>query len=189
MLSLEIFSQSLWKLKKNKEGIKVFTRTENNSDFKSFKATTIVNASIEKTLKVFKKTEDYPKWYGYTKTSKLLKQENDVQYNYVETIFPWPFKNRDMVYEMTTRYLDANVVKTTLKGIPNYIQEKKGIVRMVKAEGYILLESSSNKTKITYVFHSEPGDNIPAWMANNSIAKLPFKTMLGLRKTLEKNNE
>jgi hypothetical protein len=60
---------------------------------------------------------------------------------------------------------------------------------MKKAEGYILLQPSDNKTEIIYVFHSEPGETIPAWMANNSIAKLPFKTLSGLRKVLKVESE
>jgi len=185
LLTLETFSQSLWQLDKNKDGIKVYTRTEKNSDFKSFKAVITVDASTDKILKTLKNTANYTKWYGYTKTSKLLKREKDVQYNYVETIFPWPFRNRDMVYKMTTKRFNNDSIKISLKGIPDYIQEKKGIIRMKKAEGYILLQPSNSTTKIIYVFHSEPGDNVPAWIANNAIAKLPFKTLSGLRKILK----
>ncbi|MFT4575918.1 MAG: hypothetical protein ACI9SI_000834 [Polaribacter sp.] len=60
---------------------------------------------------------------------------------------------------------------------------------MVKAEVHILLQHSDNKTKTIYVFHSEPGETIPTWMANNSIAKLPFKTLSGLRKVLKVESE
>ncbi len=183
-LSFKTFSQTSWELDKNKNEIKVYTRIETKSDFKSFKAVMTVDATTDEILKILKNTSNYTKWYGYTKTATLLKQEKDVQYNYVETIFPWPFRNRDMVYKMTTRTFNNDSIKISLQGIPDYIQEKKGIVRMTKAEGYILLQSSNNTTEIIYVFHSEPGDTVPAWMANNSISKLPFKTLSGLRKRL-----
>jgi len=189
MLSLELFSQSPWKLDKNKDGIKVYTRIEENSDFKSFKAVMTVDATTNEILKTLKNTSNYTKWYGYTKTATLLKQENNVQYNYIETIFPWPFRNRDMVYKMTTNKLNSGVIKISLKGISDYIQDKKGIIRMKKAEGYILLQPLNNTTEILYVFHSEPGDSVPAWMANSSIAKLPFKTLSGLRKILKKKRK
>ncbi len=185
LLSLKTFSQTSWELDKNKNGIKVYTRIEKNSDFKSFKAVMTTNVTTDEILKVLKNTGDYLKWYGYTKTSRLLKQEKDVQYNYVETIFPWPFRNRDMVYKMSIDTLNTGTIKIHLEGIPDYIQKTKGIVRMKKALGYILLQTSKGLTEIMYVFHSEPGDNIPAWMANSSIAKLPFKTLSGLRKVLK----
>ena len=187
--SVQGFSQNNWKIDKNKDGIKVYTRVEKGSNFKVFKAIVEVDNSIGEILKILKNVSEYTKWYGYTKTSKLLKTENDIQYNYVETIFPWPYSNRDMVYKMSIEKYSSGAVKVLLKGLPNYIPKKKRIVRMKKAEGYILLQPNNGKTEIIYVFHSEPGKNIPAWLANNSIANLPFKTLSGLKKMLkEKNN-
>jgi hypothetical protein len=69
------------------------------------------------------------------------------------------------------------------------VPEKKGIVRMKKAEGYVLLKSSGHNTEIIYVFHSDPGDNIPSWLANSSIANLPFETLSGLRKILKEKSK
>jgi hypothetical protein len=181
-------SQNSWELDKNKEGIKVYTRVEEDSDFNSFKAVMTITASTDAILKILKNADDYSTWYGYTKTSKLLKQEQNVQYNYVETIFPWPYSNRDMVYRMSFDTTIPKEIKIWLKGTPTYIPEKKGIVRMKKAEGYILLKSSGYNTEIIYVFHSEPGDDIPSWLANNSIANLPFKTLSGLRKTIKEKS-
>lgn len=185
-LSIASYAQSSWKIDKDKEGVIVYTKVEEGSDFKSFKAVMTVHASPDEILKILKNADRYTEWYGYTKTSILLKQEVDCLYNYVETIFPWPYSNRDMVYQMSTDSLPHGTVKILLKGIPDYIPEKDEIVRMRKAEGYILLESFDEETQVTYVFHSEPGDNIPPWLANNSIAELPFRTLSGLKKILKK---
>lgn len=183
--SVQGFSQNNWEIDKNKNGIKVYTRVEKGSNFKAFKAIVEVDNSIDEIIKILKNVSEYTNWYGYTKTSKLLKTESDIQYNYVETIFPWPYSNRDMVYKMSIEKYSSGAIKVSLKGLPNYIPEKKGIVRMKKAEGYILLKTNNGKTEIIYVFHSEPGKNIPAWLANNSIANLPFKTLSGLKKILK----
>lgn len=94
-----------------------------------------------------------------------------------------------MVYKMSIDTLLPGAIKISLKGIPDYIQEKRGIVRMKKAAGYILLQPIDDKTEVTYIFHSEPGDNVPAWLANNSIAELPFKTSSGLRKILKEKGK
>ena len=186
-ISLDVFSQASWEVDKNKDGIVVYTRAEKNSSFKSFKAVATIDASTDEIINILKNVDSYTKWYGYTKTSKLIKQENGVQYNYVETIFPWPFANRDMVYRMSINSLPSGVVEISLNGLPDYIPEKKGITRMKKAEGYLLLKPLNGKTEITYEFHSDPGDNIPTWLANNSIAELPFKTLLGLRAVIKEN--
>ena len=179
------FSQNQWIIDKNEEGIKVYTRVEQDSDFKSFKAVMVVNASADQILKILKDANAYTKWFGYTKSSKLLTYEKESQYNYVETIFPWPFSNRDMVYRLSVNTLSSGAIKIYLKGLPDYIPERRGIVRMKKAEGHILLTPQENKIEITYEFHSEPGDNIPSWLANSSITELPYKTLSGLRKMLQ----
>ena len=187
--SVEIFCQSSWEIDKDKDGIKVFTRVEKDSDFKSFKAVMIVDASISEIVKILRDSDEYTKWFGYTKTSKLIKKEADVQYNYIETIFPWPYSNRDMVYRMSIDTPIDETVKITIKGIPDYLPEKKGIVRMKKAEGYMLLKPLDDKIEVTYIFHSEPGENVPSWLANHSIAELPYKTFSGLRNTLKEKSK
>ncbi|SMD36333.1 START domain-containing protein [Reichenbachiella faecimaris] len=178
------FSQTSWEIEKDKDGIKVYTKVEKDSGFKSFKAQMQVSASVPEILEILTDVDGYARWYGFTKAAKLLKQKEEVQYNYVETIFPWPYSNRDMVYRMSIHTTEHGAVKISLEGIPDYIPEKKGIVRMKKAEGYMLLQPSDDKTEVIYIFHSEPGDQVPAWLANKSIAELPFKTLIGLREML-----
>jgi len=184
-MALKTFAQTSWEIDKSKDGIVVYTRDEKDSDFKSFKAVVLVDASLDEIIKLLKNADNYTEWYGYTKTSKLLQQEENVQYNYVETIFPWPYSNRDMVYRMSVDTSNPAETKISLKGLADYVPEKKGIVRMKKAEGYILLKPLESKTEVIYVFHSEPGDQVPVWLANKSIAELPYKTLLGLRKMLK----
>jgi hypothetical protein len=188
-MSLDASSQISWEIDKNKDDIIVYTKEEKDSDFKAFKAVMTVDASIAEIIEILKNANEYTKWYGYTKSSKILKQEQDVQYNYVETTFPLPYNNRDMVYRMSINMSNPKEAVISLDGIPDYIPAKKGIVRMKKAEGSILLKSVGEKTEITYQLHSEPGDNVPVWLANSSIAELPFKTFIGLRKILEEQNK
>ena len=178
-------AQGSWEIDKNRDGIRVYTRVEAGSDFKAFKAIMLTEASSVEIIQILMDADNYTSWYGFTKTSKLLKHDQGEQYNYVETIFPWPYKNRDMVYKMSIDSSNVDGIKIHLLGIPNYIPARKRIVRMKKAEGYILLKTLNNNTEITYVFHSEPGETIPAWLANNSIAELPFQTLSGLRRVLQ----
>jgi hypothetical protein len=183
-MSIVSYAQKPWEIDMNKDGIIVYTKEEEGSAFKAFKAVMTTHASMDEILDILKNADDYTKWYGYTNKSALLKQQGNTQYNYVETIFPWPYSNRDMVYRMSVNASVNGVIKILLKGTPDYVPEKRGIVRMKKAEGYILLQPLDGKTEVTYVFHSEPGDNIPPWLANNSIAELPFRTLYGLRRRL-----
>lgn len=179
--------QNSWQIDKQKDGITVYTRLLAGSEFKAFKAIMTVDASINKILDVLKKADAYTDWYGYTKSSRILLQEQSVQYNYVETIFPWRYANRDMVYRMSFHLTDPEEVRINLEGVPDYTPPNEGIVRMLKAEGFIVLKAIDEHTEIIYQFHSEPGDGIPSWLANASIAELPFQTLSGLRSILNQH--
>lgn len=48
LVSHHSYSQNSWEIDKNKEGIKVYTRVEKDSDFKSFKAVMTVTASTDR---------------------------------------------------------------------------------------------------------------------------------------------
>ena len=128
--SLETFSQSPWKIDKGKDGIRVYTRVEKSSDFKSFKAVMLTDASKDEIIELLRRADSYVEWYGYTKTAEVLKKEKSAQYNYVETIFPWPYDNRDMVYRMSIDSSDLSATKISLVGIPDYIPERKGVIRL-----------------------------------------------------------
>lgn len=180
-------AQSEWKLDKCKNDIEVYTRYEPDSDFKSFKAVATICAPVEEIISVLRDADKYTDWYGFTRASKLLEVRENVQFNYVETTFPWPYNNRDMVYKVSIDTSHGDTTKVELSGLPDYIAKKKGLIRMKKAQGYMLLIPHYQETKITYVFHSEPGANIHPWLANRNISELPIKTLSGLKSRLQKS--
>ena len=55
------------------------------------------------------------------------------------------------------------------------------------ASGYILLESKNSNTQITYYFHSNPTQKIPAWLTNPRIHDVPYQTFVSLQNRLEQN--
>jgi hypothetical protein len=173
-------------LDKDADGILVYTKEHETSKYRSFKAVVTVPASIEEIVDVLRDADRYTEWYGYTKSSMSLTESGAQQFNYVETNFPWPFKNRDMVYRMTVDTSDARGTLVSLTGLPDYVPENRGIVRMARAEGYILLEPGERGTLVTYAFHSDPGGGVPAKLANRSISELPFTTLRGLRRELSR---
>ena len=41
------------------------------------------------------------------------------------------------------------------------------------------------KTKTTYQLHADPGGNIPAWLANQTVVDMPYATMERLKNLVE----
>jgi len=188
LLTFNASAQEDWKLVKEESGIKVYTKTESGSQYKAFKAEMQVICKIENMIEVLKNMNSINNWVVNCKGVKLLKTENNDQYYYIETYLPWPLYNRDMVYHFQFIEINSGQIRVTVTGVPEYIQPRKGIVRMVKTNGYWLLTSIDTiKTAITYQMHVEPGGLIPAWLANPFIENVPFSTFKELRTILQKS--
>jgi START domain len=187
LLSFSAPAQENWKLVKDEEGIRVYTKTETGSDYKAFKAEMQVSCKIEDIVGILKNSESINNWIVNCKGVKLLKSDCNDQYYYIETTLPFPFKNRDMVYHFQYIGIDSGQEKVTVTGMPDYIPPKGGIIRLAKADGYWLFNSiDTSTTAITYQMHVEPGGLIPAWLANPFIVNVPFSTFKELRKIIQK---
>jgi hypothetical protein len=186
LLTFGVSAQGNWDLVKEKAGIKVYTKTESGSEYKAFKAEMQVNCKIENIIEVLKNMNSLNGWVVNIKGVKLLKAEDNEQFYYIETSLPWPFDRRDMVYHFQYITLNKEQVRVIVTGVPEYIQPREGIVRMVKTNGYWLLTSvDSLNTVITYQMHVEPGGSIPAWLANLFIENVPFSTFRELRNIVQ----
>ena len=174
-------SQDLWELKKDSDGIKVFTRFESRSPYLSFKAVTLSNANSKLIAEVLKDIGGYVSWFAYAEKVELLGNSSHEKFVYMETRFPWPFKNGDMIYRMTFATEGNATTKVTLEGVPDYLPPVAGITRMKKANGYILLKPVGDKTEVTYYMHTDIGGEIPVWMANSHIDNLPYLTLSKLK--------
>lgn len=180
-------AQQNWDLEKEENGIKVYTKAEPGSAYKSFKAEMQVNCKMEEVINTLKNANDFKKFVTNSKEVRLLKMEGNDLYYYIETAIPWPFVNRDMVYQLHFTGTNNKQIKVIVTGMPLFIQPKEGIIRIEKANGYWLLDSAdSNRTLVTYQMHVEAGGSVPAWLVNLSIVNIPFSTFLALRNILQK---
>ena len=175
------FAQETWKLVKYQDGIKIYTRTEEGSSYKSFKAVMYLTCHIGDVVCVIEDVNNYTKWMTGCRNVKLLKKVGNDQYHYAETYVPWPFENRDMVYHF--HFIRAHDhVKVKIDGLRDYVPEKEGITRTEEVKGYWEVDSAGeNKVKVTCMLHVEPGGLIPACLANSKIVDKPLNTFMALR--------
>ncbi len=177
------FGQSMeWESRKNKDGIKVFTRNVENSGFKEFKAEMTVPCSMHKAVYVIKDSDNACDWLHNCKSSEMLKKESElVQYNYSVTHMPFPFDDRDMVFKMESKPGDS-VYVIYVSGVSGYVPEKKGIIRMDVAEGSWVIKQNNDETlHISYSMYVEPGGSLPSWLVNTKITEIPYETLSKLR--------
>ncbi len=173
-----------WNLRRDKEGIRIYTRQVTDSDLDEFKAVVALEVPVQTLVKTLQDIDHMQDWAPNCKESRLLQLNNNEQYHYVISEAPFPIQDRDSYYYF--HYEDVNEgVKIKMKALPDYQPEEEGMTRIPYLEGYWLFESmADNQTRVTYQVHADPGGSIPAWLANSVVVDSPFKTLNALREYL-----
>ncbi|MFC2104330.1 START domain-containing protein [Bacteroidota bacterium] len=187
--SIAMTQKNNWKLEKDENDIKIYTRFVEGSSFKEFKGEITITCEMTEIVKLLKDVSKFKDWVADCEKVELLKFEGSDQYHYIETSIPWPLENRDMVYNFNYLKETNLVTEVIITGKANYIPKKKGIVRMTQANGFWkLISIGENRIEVTYQLHAEPGGVIPAWLANSTVVDMPYNTLNGLKDMLNFHN-
>lgn len=183
------FSQTTeWKLAKEQNGIKVYTRHVDGFAIAELKTELTVNAPLNAVIAVITDADNYSKWiYSCTSSAILKKVSETDQYQYQVNDVPYPFSDRDIVIHFKIwQDPETKKVFTSSTGVPDYIAEKDGLVRVPTfIGGYEITALSENEVKIMYQVRLDPGGNIPDWMVNLFIVKGPYESTKKLRERVE----
>ena len=177
-----------WELKKEKDGIKVYTSKDNTSKFKDIKVEASFPGTISKLAEILINVGKTKGWVYGTKESYVIKKisDNEILY-YSETALPWPVSNRDIPIKMQLKEdTKNNTLKVYASGIPNALPEKKGIVRIPYFNAFWDVKlDAKNKLNITYILRMDPGGSVPASVTNMFVSKGPFETFNNLSEMLK----
>ncbi|HEY4289337.1 MAG TPA: START domain-containing protein [Puia sp.] len=181
--------QDDWKLKTDKDGIAIFTRTFPDSKFKAIKVEVELDATLSQLVAVILDVNTGAQWVYSTKSSVLLKQVSPSElYYYSEVNVPWPAANRDFIAELRV-VQDPHSRVVTIYGptFPDYLPEKKDIVRVRRSEGkWIISPLANRKIKVEYTLRVDPGGDVPAWLVNMFATKGPYESFRKLKEQLQK---
>lgn len=181
-------------LKLNKDGIKVYIYNSKNSDFATFKATVHINTSLDSILAVMFDNESAPEWIDGCEDSFILEDVSFTERYHYQTInIPYPFTDRDFIFHSTLKQDPrSKAITITMSAVEEYcnknpsrpceIVNQSGLVRVTKSIGTYKLEPDENGIKITWVQHTDPMGNIPAWLVNQLIQDTPYWTFKQLAK-------
>jgi hypothetical protein len=175
-----------WESAKKEGGIEVFLSKVAGSDYKAYKGVATINASIGKVRALQEDVSGACSWIHECKAQKLLKHEGTKSWTYTQFNTPWPVTPRDSVLEVTTTEEAGGGVTRTLKGVPTYLPEEKGFVRVAEVDGFWKLEpKGAATTLVTYEVHTEPGGSVPSIVANKFVVDAPFNTLKALKARAE----
>jgi hypothetical protein len=187
-LSGRISAQEEWEFVTEKDGIKVYTRQENGTNFKSFKGETDLMSTVAEVLAIVQDVEKFSDWDEDISQIKIIEQEKDKTLKYyVVYNVPWPFKDRDLV-------VDAQISTDSLTGTglviarsaPDSFPVDEELVRiMAYHQKWVIQPLANGIAHLTLEGYADPAGDIPAWIANLAITDTPLNMLRAIRESLE----
>ena len=179
-------AEAEWRLAKDEDGIQVYLQAVPGSFYKAYRGVTTVNADLARLRALQEDVEGACGWVHECKAQKLLKHEGEVAWTYSQFNTPWPVTPRDSVVKVTTSEGADGSLRRDLEGVPSYVEQRDGFVRVTKVEGFWLMEPAGpGQVQVTYQVHTEPGGSVPSWLANKFVVEAPYNTLFELRKRAE----
>ncbi len=178
------FTQSAWVLKDEKEGIRIYSRNNQNSKFNELKVELIVKAKLTDLVAIVLDIDNHYKWSYNTISSYVLKRiSNSELFFYTLINAPWPASDRDLVIHLRIKQEPHTKILTIREeNVPDYLPRKKNIVRVPLSKEVWTVTPLDKKTlKIEYYLDVDPGENAPAWLVNIFATKGPYETFKNLR--------
>jgi hypothetical protein len=183
LLSFYEGNQTEWQLQRNKNNISIYSRDLQNGSRMEMKAETVLDVPLSNMVAMVQDVEFYPNWMYRCSESRIIKRVSETEfYYYLVTTVPWPVSNRDMVVHVLVSQNDSSgTVEFDLHGIPDYIDEVDGIVRVQVFEGkWILKPLSGGKIQVIQKLMVAPTGALPTWMVNLAAIEGPYGTMVGM---------
>lgn len=182
-------AQEDWKLKLNKEGIKVYTTLYSDSKIKAIKVDCVVEASISQMAAVLLDIKCQDEWFYHTKSTLLLQVSPSELYYYAEIYFPFPFSNRDFVEHIKlSQNPVTKIMIMDVQNVPDYISPKQDLVRVMKSRcHWVVTPAGKNSIIIEFTLFADPAGSIPIWLINTFSVYGPFETFKKLKIQLNKS--
>lgn len=173
-----------WEFVKEKDGIKLFTRQEVNSPFKSFRGEVTFKADIGKVNLLVGDASNLDWWDKDIIFIKVLgfKRNSYIQY-YIIFNLPGPLSNRDLALDARITTDPATGIRTVIaKPLLNVIPEKPDLVRIKKYwQKWTVQPLENGFVRVTLEGFVDPNGNVPSLIHNMVVPEMPLKALKALR--------
>ena len=191
-ISIACLAQEKWELKKNENGIAVYTRKLDSEKYKEIRVICEFNANAKDLINILQDVNHHKDWVYKTTKSWLIRRVNeDTLFYYSEISLPWPASNRDAVVQLAVANdtLRKHIL-ITIRSFPDLLPEKPNLVRVPYSLGqYNIISLPDNHIEIDYTLSVSPGGSLPAWLVNYTATIGPYNTFLSLKKLVEKQTQ
>ena len=186
---LTLKGQENWSLKKDKNGIKIFTRKTDSSNIEELKVECAMEGSMSQFAAVILDMKGHTEWVYKSSKCYLIKQNTPTDlFFYNETECPWPLTNRDLVAHMVLSQDPKNkTMIIEVRNVDGYMPVQKDIVRTKHSfVRWKIVPIDNKKLQIEYTIQVDPAGSIPSWIINLFATKGPYETFMKLKEVVKR---
>ena len=179
-------AQTDWQLKKDEDGIKVFTGTDDSSSFKCIKVECTVKASRSQLVALLMDINKQPEWVYGSKSAEVLRTIKPNEFIFhSEVDVPWPCSDRDYIAHITINQESPQLLTIDSHSEPDLMPAKDGIVRVRKSRAHWDVTTvEKDLLKIVYTVSFDPAGSVPSWLTNMFVTKGPLQTFQKLKENV-----
>ena len=172
---------SEWELKRDRDGIAVYTRSVEGSPYKEVQSVgQISNVTLSSLVALIEDFAACPNWADKCAESYLVERESPTQaLVYTHNDMPFPVSDRDVVAKVRWQQdPDSLSVTITSTAVAGAVESIKGRLRLTNANAsWEFMPNSDGSFTIINQAHIDPGSSIPGWVTNMLLIDTPFETM------------
>ena len=176
-----------WKIEKNKEGVVIETRFLDGWAVKQYRATVYIHSTLDNVVEAYRSADKRKQYMTRSvEVSNLeIRSKNEiVTYNHGDA--PWPVSDRDNITLSVFSQPDANTILVTMQSLPDFIPQKKGVVRVNRSEGFWeFTDMGDGRVRVIQQSVADIGGAVPDWVVNSTIVEGPFEIFRTMKKVIE----
>lgn len=176
-------------LKRDRDGIRVYTCKEADDKFKSLRAEfELVNVTAQRLKDFLWDVPNYKTWQYNLMEANTIDSVTQTVLTYRALVdAPWPADNREIVVKMVTHETPERM--TIDIGTYSYDSEPPaGFLRVPFFEAKWTITTNGRGLKIIYALRIDPGGSVPAWLVNIAMAEGPHVSFKNLKEQLEQKD-
>ncbi len=179
-----------WELIKERDGIRVYARSIQGSDYQEIRAETVANVGINQLLGLMDDTAACPRWmHNCLAPALLAKPSLEQRYTYLINDMPWPYGDRALIVHSLIE-MESGRVTIRLRQIDESALPPEARTRLPRSgnlkqmhgfNGQWTFTPGNDGSQIVYTLHIDLGGSPSGSLANRGIADTAFYTLANMR--------
>ncbi|MBI4971243.1 MAG: START domain-containing protein [Candidatus Omnitrophica bacterium] len=177
-----------WHLKKDEDGIKIFSRKVEGSPVSEFQGVVSVKAPLDRVIELYEDAARVHEWMYHCKEFREIQKEGSSEkFFYFHQKLQWPVSDRDVV---TSRVRDSDpktgAISYRITVSPGIYPIQENIVRIALFKSFWqFTPQEGGAIEVRYQILLDPAGSVPKWLVNQNGIDFPFYSLKRFKELLE----